>query len=115
MSMDRILAEKYGMTEDQARAANQKMTSLAATVGLEYHLDRVRPGNTFDAHRLLHLAAARGVGADMKERLLAAYFTEGQPVGDRATLVGTGHRGRARPGRGGHDAGRRRVRRRGAG
>ena len=87
MSMDRILERKYGMTADQAQAANQQMTALAAGVGLEYHLDRVRAGNTFDAHRLIHLAATHGQGGAMKERLLAAYFTEGRSVGDHATLA----------------------------
>jgi predicted DsbA family dithiol-disulfide isomerase len=87
MSMDRILERKYGMSADQAQAANRQMTSLAAGLGLEYHLDRVRAGNTFDAHRLIHLAATHGLGGAMKERLLAAYFTEGRPVGDHVTLV----------------------------
>ncbi len=87
MSMDRILERKYGMTAEQARTANQQMTSLAAGLGLEYHLDRVQPGNTFDAHRLIHLAATHGRAGDLKERLLAAYFTEGRSVGDRATLT----------------------------
>ncbi len=87
MTMDKILERKYGMSAEQARAANQQMTSLAAGVGLEYHLDRVRAGNTFDAHRLIHLAATHGQGGAMKERLLAAYFTEGRSVGDHATLA----------------------------
>ena len=87
MSMDRILQHKYGMSEAEARSANQRMTELAAGVGLEYHLDGVQPGNTFDAHRLIHLAATHGLGGAMKERLLAAYFTEGRSVGDRATLA----------------------------
>jgi predicted DsbA family dithiol-disulfide isomerase len=86
MSMDRILQHKYGMSEAEARSANQRMTELAAGVGLEYHLDVVQPGNTFDANRLIHLAATHGLDGAMKERLLAAYFTEGRPVGDRATL-----------------------------
>ncbi len=90
MSMDRLLERKYGMSPAQAQAANQQMTSLAASVGLEYHLDRVQPGNTFDAHRLLHLAATRGLGGVLKERLLAAYFTEGQSVGDPGTLAKLG-------------------------
>ncbi len=86
MSMDHILERKYGMSADQAQAANRQMTSLAASVGLEYHLDQARAGNTFDAHRLIHLAAAHGLGGVMKERLLRAYFTEGKPVGDHDTL-----------------------------
>jgi len=85
--MSQILQRKYGMTEDRADRANSRMTELAAGVGLEYHLDRVQAGNTFDAHRLIHLAATRGRGDAMKERLLAAYFTEGQSIGDSAVLA----------------------------
>ena len=87
MSMDLILQRKYGMSEEQARAANGRMTSLAGELGLEYHLDRARAGNTFDAHRLIHLAATHGLGDAVKERLLAAYFTEGRSIGDRVTLA----------------------------
>ena len=55
--MSRILERKYGMTSEQAEAANGRMAALASAVGLEYHLDDVQAGNTFDAHRLVHLAA----------------------------------------------------------
>ena len=48
---------------------------------------RSRPGNTFDAHRLLHLARDRGVQDEVKERLLAGYFTDGESIGDPETLV----------------------------
>ncbi len=85
--MKQVLQRKYGMTEVQADQANRRMTDLAAGLGLEYHLDRVQRGNTFDAHRLIHLAAEHGGGDAMKERLLAAYFTEGRPVGDIDTLA----------------------------
>ena len=87
MSMDLILQRKYGMSAEQARAANERMTSLAGELGLEYHLDRARAGNTFDAHRLIHLAATHGLGDALKERLFAAYFTEGRLIGDRGTLA----------------------------
>jgi len=87
LSMDEVLERKYGMTSEQASKANSRMTELAATVGLEYHLDRVQIGNTFDAHRLIHLAADEGRADEMKERLLRAYFTEGRAVSDCATLT----------------------------
>ena len=87
LSMDEVLSRKYGMSQEEAVAANQRMTELAATVGLDYHLDRVQIGNTFDAHRLIHLASHEGRGGAMKERLLQAYFTEGRAVSDRATLA----------------------------
>jgi predicted DsbA family dithiol-disulfide isomerase len=88
LPMSTILQRKYGMTAAQAEAANQRMTSLAASVGLEYHLDEVQVGNTFDAHRLIHLAATHGLGDAMKERLFAAYFTEGRSPSDHDTLAG---------------------------
>ena len=88
LSMDEVLERKYGMTPAQATDANRKMTELAASVGLEYHLDRVQIGNTFDAHRVIHLAAHEGLGGAMKERLLRAYFTEGRAISDPATLTG---------------------------
>lgn len=81
------LAEKYGMSLEQAETSNRQMTELAASEGLEYHLDRTRGGNSFDAHRLIHLAARHGVQDAMKERLMRAYFTEGEPLNDTDTLA----------------------------
>ena len=81
------LAAKYGMSVEQAEQTNAQMSELAAGEGLEYHLDRTRGGNSFDAHRLIHLAAAHGRQDEMKERLMRAYFTEGEPVGDKDVLA----------------------------
>jgi predicted DsbA family dithiol-disulfide isomerase len=81
------LAEKYGVPLAEGRRMLASMTSAAAGAGLAFDFDRARPGNTFDAHRLIHLAGERGAQDAMKERLLRATFTEGEPVGDRGTLV----------------------------
>jgi predicted DsbA family dithiol-disulfide isomerase len=81
------LASKYGMSPEQAEGMHAQMTALAAEEGLEYHLDRTRGGNTFDAHRLIHLAADHGLQAEAKERLMRGYFSEGEPVGDPEALV----------------------------
>jgi predicted DsbA family dithiol-disulfide isomerase len=81
------LARKYGMSVEQAEASHAQLTAMAAAEGLEYHLDRTRGGNTFDAHRLLQLAADRGVQPEAKERLMRGYFTESEPIGDTETLV----------------------------
>lgn len=81
------LANKYGMTPQQATEAHARMTALAAEEGLDFRLDRAQRANTFDAHRLIHLAAAHSRQGAMKERLLRAYFTEGLSVGDLETLV----------------------------
>ena len=81
------LARKYGMTIAQAEQASQQMTQRAAAEGLEFRFDLIRGGNTFDAHRLLHLAKDHGLQPEMKERLLRATFTEGLPIADQPTLV----------------------------
>src|SRR5436190_7899990 len=84
------LARKYGTTEEQAARMHERMTALAAAEGLEFHLDETQGGNTFDAHRLIHLAKERGLQDAMKERLMQAYFTESEPVGERAVLARLG-------------------------
>ena len=65
----------------------ERMTPAAAGDGLEFHFERVQAGNTFDAHRVLHLALERGVQNAVKERFLRAYMTEGEPIGEPETLV----------------------------
>jgi predicted DsbA family dithiol-disulfide isomerase len=81
------LAEKYGMSREQARAMERQMTDTAAGEGLDFRFDIARSGATFDAHRVVHLAAEHGLQDAMKERLLRAYFTEGELMSHRETLI----------------------------
>ena len=85
--LDQRLADKYGVSLEQAQAMNSRVTDAAAAEGLYYRLDIAQPANTFDAHRIIHLAASMGLRTEMKERLMAAYFSEGRAIGDRETLV----------------------------
>ena len=80
------LAEKYGTTREHALEMHRSMTEAAAGDGLDFRFDIARGGNTFDAHRLLHLAAVHGMQDAMKERLMRAYLTEGQAIGDPEVL-----------------------------
>jgi predicted DsbA family dithiol-disulfide isomerase len=82
-----LIAGKYGMPLAQAEAAIASTSQAAAGEGLDFHMDRALHSNTFDAHRVIHLAAERGLQGAVKERLMKAYFTDGEPVGDRPTLV----------------------------
>jgi predicted DsbA family dithiol-disulfide isomerase len=86
VSSTQRLADKYGVSLDQARAMQQRVTDAGAAEGLDLRYDLARPGNTADAHRVLHLAADRGVQSAVKERLLLGYFTEGEPIADRRAL-----------------------------
>ena len=81
------LAEKYGMSVDEARARQQHLRDMAAGDGLDMRFDRTRGGNTFDGHRVLWLAAEHGLQTEMKERLMRAHHTEGELVSDHDTLV----------------------------
>ncbi len=80
------LAEKYGVTVDEARAMHDQMTHVAAGEGLDFRFETVRGANTFDAHRLLHLAAAHDRQDAVKERLMRAHFTEGELISDHGAL-----------------------------
>jgi predicted DsbA family dithiol-disulfide isomerase len=80
------LAAKYGMTVEEAARRQAEITTLAAQDGLTYDLAESRGGNTFDAHRLIHLAAEHGLGNAAMERLMQAYFSEREAIGDPDTL-----------------------------
>jgi predicted DsbA family dithiol-disulfide isomerase len=81
------LAAKYGMSIEQARAAQDQLVKTAAAEGLDFRFDIARSGLTFDGHRIIHLAAEHDRGDEMKERLLRAYFTEGELISDHDALV----------------------------
>jgi predicted DsbA family dithiol-disulfide isomerase len=81
------LSSKYGMPVEEARARQAQLASMAAADGLEFHFNRVRAANTFDAHRLTHLAAAHGRQDAMVERLQRAHLTDGELISDHETLA----------------------------
>jgi predicted DsbA family dithiol-disulfide isomerase len=81
------LAAKYGTDVVSAQGMVDSMTATAAVEGLDFHFETAVRANTVDAHQVIHLAGERGLQDAVKERLLRAYFTEGEAVGDRDTLV----------------------------
>jgi len=81
------LAQKYGITAERAKEMERAVTDAAAGEGLAFRFDIQRSGTTFDGHRVVHLAAEHGLQDAMKERLLRAYFTEGELMSDHDTLV----------------------------
>lgn len=81
------LARKYGTSPAEAQAMIDRIVAVARADGIVLDFDRIRPGNTFDAHRLVHFAATCGIQGAVKERFLRAYFSEGEPIGDHDTLL----------------------------
>lgn len=82
------LAAKYRTTRDEAQVMIDRMVAVGRSVGLELRFDRVRPTNTFAAHRLLAWAAKTERQTDLKERLFAAYLHEGLAISDHHVLAG---------------------------
>lgn len=87
VSINELLAAKYGMSIEQAQASNDNITKQAAQDGLTYHLDKILPANSFDAHRLIHFASQHGKMKEMTERLFQAYFTETRNLEDKDLLA----------------------------
>lgn len=85
-----VLADKYGRDRKWAIEMGNNVAQMASDEGLTFDFDKAVPANTFDAHRLIHLAAKHGIQDKAKERLLKAYFTEGKDVGNHDQLVELG-------------------------
>ncbi|MFT4009388.1 MAG: DsbA family oxidoreductase [Nocardioidaceae bacterium] len=80
------LANKYGLGEEQVRQMMARVSETAVTEGLRFAYEDAMHTKTVDAHRLLHLALDQGLQAELKEALLAAYFTRGESMGDHDVL-----------------------------
>ena len=87
--LDHLVA-KYRITMAEADAMIDTMIEAGARNGVVLRFDKAKPGNTFDAHRLLHLAAGRGVQGELKERLFRATFTKGAAIADHEVLLAAG-------------------------
>lgn len=86
-SMAEVLSEKYNMSVDEAKAMTDNIAAQAKAVNLLYDFERMTPANTFQAHRLAKFAEAEGLGEEMTERLLRAYFIEAEKIGTFEVLL----------------------------
>ena len=87
LDVGEVLQAKYRRTAGQVVEMQRNLENLAAADGLEYHLVGGRTGNTFDAHRVVKLAAAKGLEGPVLERLFRAHFTERRSIFDAAGLA----------------------------
>ncbi|MBG6217902.1 putative DsbA family dithiol-disulfide isomerase [Arthrobacter sp. CAN_A6] len=84
------LAERKGIPAEQVRQMWDNLVTQAAGEGLDFRFDDVVVGNSFTAHRFLHLAKAHGFGAEAKEAVLSAHFEHGKDTSDVDVLVPLG-------------------------
>lgn len=84
------LAGLKGISWEQVEQMFAHVTAVAADEGLRYDMARALTFNTFDAHRLLHLAREAG-GARLvdatAEALFSAHFERGVDLGTEGALV----------------------------
>ncbi|MFF4318374.1 DsbA family protein [Streptomyces sp. NPDC001568] len=78
-----VLRRAFGSGADAAVA---RVTALAAAEGLEFDHERALWSNTFEAHRLIADAGARGRAEDVVERLFRAHHTDGLNIADPEVL-----------------------------
>lgn len=76
-----------GLSDREAQDGIDRLTAMAAAAGLTYHLESARPVNSFDVHRLMHLADDHDLGDAVRERFMSAYTGEGAYLGDHETLL----------------------------
>lgn len=81
------LAENKGWSMEQTRQITTNVVNMAAEVGLHYNFDKAVVANSFDAHRISHLAKSKGKGNEFEEVLFSAYFIEGKNTADNETLA----------------------------
>ena len=84
------LAQSKGWSMDQTREITSNVVEMAKEQGLEFDFEKAKVANTKNAHRLIHFAKKQGKGGEMKERLLKAYFSDGENVDDPNTLIKLG-------------------------
>ncbi|WP_156724267.1 DsbA family oxidoreductase [Streptomyces apocyni] len=82
-----MLAAKYGRTREEARAMEEHVASNARAEGLGYRTEGRDHGNTFDIHRLLHLARDRGRQDELLNLAYRANFAEERSVFDPEVLL----------------------------
>lgn len=84
------LAQSKGWSMDQTREITSNVVEMAKEQGLVFDFEKAKVANTKNAHRLIHFAKQQGKGGEMKERLLKAYFSDGENVDDLNTLIKLG-------------------------
>lgn len=80
------LAKKYGRTFEEMQEMQQNIASMAAQEGIDFQWQKANSGNSFNAHRIIHLAQSKGLGNEAEEAFFHAYMTEGLAIGEREVV-----------------------------
>lgn len=81
------LAKHLRITPERARELNQQVSASAAKSGLNFNTDIMVWADSFDAHRLIHFAATKGLSSALKGSFFKAVFEEGKNLNNSDDLV----------------------------
>jgi predicted DsbA family dithiol-disulfide isomerase len=84
------LSKRYGRSREEITDMNKPVLQQAQSLGLKFNLDQVKPTNSFDAHRLLQLAATENKEVILADQLFKAHFTEGKNISSAEVLTEAG-------------------------
>lgn len=80
------LAAKYNRSIEEVEQMQRNIADMAKEEGIEFNWEKANSGNTFNAHRIIHLAQSQGLGSEAKEAFFFSYMTQGLSIGERETL-----------------------------
>ena len=80
------LARKYGRSYADMEEMERNVAAMAATEGIDFQWQKANSGNSFNAHRIIHLAQSKGLGNEAEEAFFHAYMTEGLAIGEREVV-----------------------------
>jgi predicted DsbA family dithiol-disulfide isomerase len=88
MDREAYMTAKFGKNGGIGEA-QQMIAAEGAKEGIEFDFAAIRrTPNTLDSHRLIRWAALTGAQDEVVERLFAAYFENGEDIGDIRVLAG---------------------------
>lgn len=82
-----VIADKYGISYEQAKENNDRIVQAAHDVGLNYRFDLLKTNNTRLAHEIAQYAKKAGKGNELVQRFFKGYFEEGIDIGDKESLL----------------------------
>lgn len=80
------LAQKYDRTLEEVEEMQENIAKMAKAEGIDFQWQNTKAGNSFNAHRIIHLAQSKGLGNQAEEAFFHAYMTEGLAIGEREVV-----------------------------
>jgi predicted DsbA family dithiol-disulfide isomerase len=81
------LARAKGMSVEQAKQMTGQVVAMANSAGIALNFDKNIPANSFDAHRLIHLAKQHNLQNEAEEKLFEAHFINSKNIADKTVLI----------------------------